>query len=91
MIRFLTLTVVYGYSFCARTQQLVTSYGIMATVTLGQVEPFELEGGNWNVYTERQDEFLVANGVADDTKKIAVFLMVVCPAVKFTGADEASQ
>ena len=52
MIRFLTLTVVYGYSFCAQTQQLVTSYGIMATVMLGQVEPFELEGGNWNVYTE---------------------------------------
>ena len=46
-------------------------------VTLGQVEPFELEGGDWNVYTERLDQYLVANGVADDAKKVAVFLTVI--------------
>ena len=51
--------------------------GIMATVTLGQVEPFELEGGDWNVYTKRLDQFLVANEVADDTKKVAMFLTVI--------------
>ena len=73
----LTLTVVYGYSFCAQTQQLATSYGIMATVTLGQVELFELEGGDWNVYTKQLDQFLVANGVADGTKKVAVFLTII--------------
>ena len=49
----------------------------MATVTLGQVEPFELEGGDWNVYTERLDQYLVADGVADDAKKVAVFLTVI--------------
>ena len=51
--------------------------GIMATATLGQVEPFELEGGDWNVYSERLDQFLVSNGVVDDAKKVAVFLTVI--------------
>ena len=51
--------------------------GIMATATLGQVEPFEVEGGDWNVYSERLDQFVVANGVVDDAKKVAVFLMVI--------------
>ena len=73
----LTLTVVYGYSFCVQTQQLATSYRIMATVTLGQVELFELEGGDWNVYTERLDQFLMANGVAEGAKKVAAFLRVI--------------
>ena len=50
---------------------------LRATVMLGQVELFELEGGDWNVYTERLDQFLVANGVADSAKKVAVFLTVI--------------
>ena len=49
----------------------------MATVMLGQVELFKLEGGDWNVYTERLDQFLVANGVAESAKKVAVFLTVI--------------
>ena len=63
--------------FCARTQQLAMSYEIMATVTLEQVESFKLEGGNWNVYTERLDKFLVANRVADNTKKVTVIQTVI--------------
>ena len=51
--------------------------GTMATATLGQVESFEVEGGDWNVYFERLDQFLVANGVVDDAKKVAVFLTVI--------------
>lgn len=48
----------------------------MATTTLGQVEPFELGSNDWVLYTERLDQFFVANGIMED-KKVAMLLTVV--------------
>ena len=49
----------------------------MVTATLGQVEPFDLQTDDWEEYTERLEQFFVANGITVDAKKVAVFLTVV--------------
>ena len=50
----------------------------MTTSTvIGQVEPFQLGTEDWEQYTERLEQFFLANGIDDDGKKLAVFLTVV--------------
>ena len=48
----------------------------MAVATLGQVEPFDLESDDWVLYTERLDQFFVANAIVNN-KKVAVLLTVI--------------
>jgi len=49
----------------------------MTTATLGQVEPFDPQVDDWVLYTERLEQFFVANGITDDAKKVAVLLTVI--------------
>ena len=49
----------------------------MTTATLGQVEPFNPQVDDWVLYTERLEQFFVANGITDDAKKVAVLLTVI--------------
>ncbi len=44
---------------------------------IGQVEAFQPGVQDWEQYTERLEQYFVANGIADDAKKLAVFLTVV--------------
>ena len=51
----------------------------MATSVLGQVEQFELGSDDWVLYTERLDQFFLANEITNDTKKVAVLLTAIGP------------
>ena len=42
--------------------------------THGSVSPFDPEKEEWNAYVERLDYYLVANGVEDDAKKVAILM-----------------
>ena len=46
----------------------------MAAATLGQLEPFDPQVDDWVMYTERTEQFFVANGIIDDAKKVSVLL-----------------
>ena len=41
------------------------------------MEPFELQGGGWILYAERMEQFFVANGIEEDSKKVATLLTVI--------------
>ena len=43
-------------------------HGMMATSQIGQIEPFEIGSGDWELYAERLEQFLLANGIDDDKK-----------------------
>ena len=50
----------------------------MARRTIGQMDPFDLDGGgNWCRYAERLEQYFIANGIQEDTKKVAVLLCVM--------------
>ena len=49
----------------------------MLTNSLGQVEQFEVGGDDWELYTERLEQFFVANEVREGSKKVAVLLTVI--------------
>ena len=50
----------------------------MARRTIGQMDPFDLDGGgNWCRYAERLEQYFVANGIQEDAKKVAVLLCVM--------------
>ena len=51
----------------------------MAAPLLGCLEPFDSSNEEWGAYMERMNEFLIANGVEDDRKKVAVLLSTVGP------------
>ena len=42
--------------------------------THGSVSPFDPEKEEWNAYVERLDYYLVANGIEDDAKKVAILM-----------------
>ena len=44
---------------------------------VGHIEPFELQGGDWVLYTERVEQFFIANGIEDNKKKVATLLIVI--------------
>ena len=48
----------------------------MATV-LGQVESFDPQVDDWVLYTERLEQYFVANGINEDKKKVATLLTVI--------------
>ena len=49
----------------------------MATTQIGHLEPFEIESDDWELYAERLDQFLLANGIDNDKKKVAVLVTVI--------------
>ena len=46
---------------------------------IGHIEPFEIGSNDWELYAERLEQFLLANGIDDDKKKVAVFITVNGP------------
>ena len=52
----------------------------MAANSIGQMEPYELDGGEeWATYIERLEQFFIANKIAEAPRKVAVLLMVIGP------------
>ena len=49
----------------------------MATRLVGALGPFNPSKMQWTSYTERIEEYLLANGVEDDKKKVTVLLSTV--------------
>ena len=49
----------------------------MATGVIGKLESFEPGHDNWLVYTERLEQFFVANDIDADKKKVAVLLTAI--------------
>ena len=49
----------------------------MATKLIGALEPFDPSKMQWTSYTERMQEYLLANGVEDDRKKVAILLSTI--------------
>ena len=49
----------------------------MANNQIGHIEPFEIGSDDWELYAERLEQFLLANGIDDDKKKVAVFITVI--------------
>ena len=48
----------------------------MAT-RIGQIEPFQPGVDDWDQYTERLEQYFIANNITTDDKKLAVFLTLV--------------
>ena len=46
-------------------------------VTLGHVEPFNIQTDDWSLYTERLSQYFVANDITEDKKKVGVLLTVI--------------
>ena len=51
--------------------------GIMAATQIGHIEPFEIGNDDCELYAERLDQFMLANGIDDEKRKVAVFLTVI--------------
>ena len=49
----------------------------MATLTLGCLEPYDSTKEDWSAYTERFEQFILANGVEEENKIVATFLTIV--------------
>ena len=49
----------------------------MASAQIGQIEPFDIGSDDCEVYAERVDQFLLANGIEDDKRKVAVLVTVI--------------
>lgn len=47
------------------------------TAVIGHVEAFQPEVDDWEQYTERLEQYFVANGIESEEKKLAVFLTVM--------------
>ena len=48
----------------------------MAT-SFGSMEPFDIKSDEWNEYTERMEQYFIANAITEDKKQIAVFLTLI--------------
>ena len=46
-------------------------------MTIGHVDAFQIGADDWEQYTERLEQYFVANGINDAGKKLAVFLTVI--------------
>ena len=57
-----------------RIQQLATRMGFP---TLGSLEPFDPATGDWATYTDRFEQFILADDVKGEDKIVATFLTVV--------------
>ena len=44
---------------------------------IGKLEPFEPGQNDWLMYTERLEQFFVANDIEDDKKKVATLLTAI--------------
>ena len=69
----------FGNSVILKKISLVnTKVATRMAAQIGLVEPFEVEG-NWDQYSERLEQYLVANNITEEERKRAVFLTVVGP------------
>ena len=62
------------------TYQLATRMGFSLcrmTNLIGQVEAFQSGIDDWEQYTERLEQYFVANKVVDEAQQLAVFITVV--------------
>ena len=48
----------------------------MANYSLGHIEPFDFED-DWHSYTERVQQFFVANKITDEKQMVATFLTIM--------------
>ena len=48
----------------------------MATAQIGTIEPFDTSANDWETYVARLEQFLEANGIAND-KKVATLLTLI--------------
>ena len=46
----------------------------MATRLVGALGPFDQGTTQWSSYAERMEEYLLANGVTEERKKVAILL-----------------
>ena len=53
---------------------------MMAQAVIGQEEQFQPGTDDWEQYTERLEQYFVANGITEEDKMLATFLTVVGPA-----------
>ena len=49
----------------------------MAAAQIGQIEPFEIGSNDWELYAEPLEQFLLANGIDEEKRKVAVLVMVI--------------
>ena len=49
----------------------------MATAQIGHIKLFEIESDDWELYAEQLDQFMLANGIDDNKKKVMVFVTVI--------------
>ena len=61
------------YSEGSHTLQLATR------MPVGSIESYNSEREEWSSYTERFDQYALANGIEEEKKIVAVFLTVVGP------------
>ena len=47
------------------------------SMMIGHVDAFQIGADDWEQYTERLEQYLVANGINDAGKKLAVFVTVI--------------
>ena len=40
----------------------------MANTQIGHIEPFEMDSDDWELYPEKLDQFMLANGINDNKK-----------------------
>ena len=74
MCRALGLThfVLYSSTSNPNTQQLATRMA-----TLGIIESFNPSTEDWNAYSERFDQYVIANDIKDEKKIVATFLTTI--------------
>ena len=48
----------------------------MATAQIGQIKPFEIGSDYWEL-PEQLEQFLLANGIVDEKKNVAVLVTVI--------------
>ena len=68
----LTRCVLYSSISNPNTQQLATRMA-----TLGTIESFNPSLEDWNAYSERFDQYVIANDIKDEKKIVATFLTTI--------------
>ena len=64
--------VLYSSTTNPSTQQLATRMA-----TLGSIESFRPGSEDWNAYSERFDQYIIANDIKDEKKIVATFLTTI--------------
>ena len=57
--------------------------------TLGSIEAFNPSLEDWNAYSERFEQYVIANEIKDEKKRVATFLATIGSKTGFTCPREA--